>query len=298
MKYLYTVPAFFCAGLASQAAAQSAQDGFYYDGYAELGYFDGGDGNTIGYSDATIGYTDAASGFGGELGVEAVIADGDLYSALYGVLTYQSSFGKLSFGVPRSVVDSYLAYVPTLGGITFYNFGELSLSKRSYVGATYLFTDEETPVGLRYDGAIGTANVGASYSRYDDLDVYNLAANTKFGQTTVTGAIDYLKDGTTDEARYFFGVETNFGQVTAGLLLAQNAYFNDRTSVEAYAKYKPMDQLELTVSALDIGISGIDTAYGLSADYTFSQGLYVKAGVVDAFTSSDTAYNVAFGLRF
>lgn len=298
MKSISVIPVLLCAGIATPVAAQSAQDGFYTNGYAELGYYDqGSNDETLGYAEATIGYN-TSSGFGAEFGIDAAITQDDSYSALYGALTYQSSFGKLSFGAPRGVVDGYLAYVPSLGGNTLYNIGETGLTKRSYMSTTYLFNDSETPVGLRYDGTFGSTNVGASYHRYDDIDVYNLAANAQLGSAMMTGAIEHLASDTMSETRYFLGVETKFGPVTAGLLYGQNALLGNDNTVEVYAKYKPLEQLELSATALNVG-SGTDTAFGLAADYTFSQGLYLKAGVADSFSStSNAAVNVAVGLRF
>lgn len=299
MKYLSIVPALFCAGLASQAAAQ---DGFYTNGYAELSYYSafGGDSNTLGYADATIGYTDAASGFGGEFGVEAVTTEGDSYSALYGVLTYQSSFGKLSFGVPRAALDAYLTSVPSVAGLQIFNIAEYGSTKRSLLSSAYLLSDDDTPVGLRYDGSFGNTNVGASYHSYEEADIYNLAANTQLGQTTLTGALEHVTSPGESDTRYFLGAEAKFGQVTAGLLYSGNFAFSNDAAVEAYAKYKPLDQLELTATALNIDFgAGSNTLYGLAADYNFSQGVYVKAGVADDFQdTSDASYNLAVGLRF
>lgn len=302
MKFIAILPVAFCAGLASPAAAQSAQDGFYTNGFAELSYFSsfGGDGQTLGYSEATIGYTDANSGFGAEFGVDAVITENDDQAAIYGTLTYQSSFGKLSVGVPRAALDAYLASVPSLGGLQIFNIGELGTSKRSIVSTAYLFSNTETPLGLRYDGTFGATNVGASYHNFNGAEVYNLAANYKMGETTLTGAVEHLADSGSTDTRYFLGAESNFGTVTAGFLYSDNRAFSNGAAVEAYAKYKPIDQLELSASALNIDFgSSSTTLYGLAADYSFSQGAYVKAGVADDFQSSnDTSYNLALGLRF
>ena len=291
----------FCLGLTGPAVAQTAQDGFYSNGYAELSYFDfGGSGRTFGYSEATIGYVDADSGFGAELGVDALITTDDDEAALYGAVTYQSSFGKLSFGVPRGALDTYFASVPTVGGMLPFKIGQIGAAKRSFVTATYLFSIDEVPLGLRYDGSFGTTTVGASYHRFDDLDVYNLAANHQFGQTMVSGGLEHVADTTARETRYFLGVETTLGQVSAGLLYSGNIDFSDTTAVEAYAKYKPLEQLELAATALNLATgSGSDTLFGLSADYSFNQGAYLKAGIADDFdTGTGTAYNLALGLRF
>jgi hypothetical protein len=302
MKRVVAIPFLLCAGLATSAAAQSADGSFYTDGYAELSFSDGIgiDSETLGVTETTLGYTDEGSGFGFELGIDAIVGDGDDESAIYGAGTFQSSFGKLSLGAPRPVLDAFLSNVPDVAGLQALNFGTLGLAKRSLITPSYLLTSDEVPYGLRYDGTFGTTNIGASYHRFDDADVFNIAGNYALGQTTLTGAIEHVSDSGFDETRYFLGVESKFGQVTAGLLYSGNFVFTDKAAVEAYAKFKPLDQLELTASALNFDVgAGSTTLYGLEADYTINQGIYVKAGVADDFESgSDTAYNLALGLRF
>lgn len=303
MKQSTALSALLLAGFAGPVLAQSAQDGFFTNGFAEVSQSGGsGDSFTIGRSEATLGYTDAASGFGVEFGVDALITEDDDATGLYGVVTYQSSFGKLSFGVPRPAVDAFLQNVPTVGGLVQLDVGEIGLYKSSFVSTLYLATDEDAPIGLRYDGTFGQTNVGASYQRFADIDVYNVAANYKIGEAVLTGAVEHLTDGDQSETRYFLGAESNFGPVTAGLFYAGNAFVSSGSAVEAYAKYKPMDQLELTATAvsIDAGPSSPSTEiYGLAADYTFDQGIYVRGGVADTLEgSSDTLYNLALGLRF
>ena len=301
MKYVVSSSFVFCLGFAGPLAAQTAQDGFYTNGYAELSYFDvAGSSNTFGYSEATIGFVDPRSGFGAEFGVDALITEDDDEAAIYGAATYQSSFGKLSFGVPRAALDAYFASVPTVGGMLAFKIGQIGAAKRSFLSTRYLFSDGKVPIGLRYDGTFGTTNIGASYHRFDDLDVYNLAANHQFGPTLVMGGLEHVKDTTLSETRYFLGAETKLGQVSAGLLYSGNFDFSDDAAIEAYAKYKPLEQLELAATALNLDTgSGPDTLFGLSADYSFNQGGYVKAGIADDFnTGNSTAYNLALGLRF
>ena len=301
MTFSKALPVVLCAGFAGPVFAQSAQEGFYTNGYAELSYFDSGSGNgqTLGYSEATIGYN-TSSGFGAEVGVDAIITEGDDNTAIYGALTYQSSFGKLSLGVPRAAIDAYLGGVPTVAGAVPFKIGSVGSSKRSAITSSYLLNNGEVPIGLRYDGTFGSTNIGASYHRYDDADVYDLAANYALGQATLTGAIEHFVGGGTADTRYFIGAETKFGQVSAGVLWSGNYAFSNDAAIEAYAKFKPLEQLELSATALNIDVgSGGSTVYGLAADYTFSQGAYVQAGVADSFnSSSDTAVNLALGLRF
>lgn len=301
MKFSKAVPMALCVAYAGPVAAQSAQEGFYTDGYAELSYFRGGSGSEdlLGYSEATIGYN-TSSGFGFEVGVDALITENDDESAIYGALVYESSFGKLSLGVPRAALDSYLANVPTVAGAVPFDIGAVGSTKRSLVTSAYLFGNDEVPVGLRYDGSFGSAKVGASYQRFNDTDIIDLAANYSLGQATLTGAIEHLKDSGSSDTRYFIGAETKFGQVTAGVLWSGNYALSNDAAIEAYAKYKPVEQLEVSATALNLDVgSGASTVYGVAADYSFSQGAYVQAGVADTFTSSsDTAVNLAFGLRF
>lgn len=301
MNYAVRFSLVFCLGFAGPVVAQTAQDGFYTNGYAELSYFDfGGSDRTFGYSEATIGYVDARSGFGAEVGVDTLITAEDDEAAIYGAVTYQSSFGKLSFGVPRAALDAYFASVPTVGGMLPFKIGPIGAAKRSFVTATYLLVEDGVPLGLRYDGTFGTTNVGASYHRLDDQDIYDLAANHQFGQTMVMGGLEHVADAAARETRYFLGVETTVGQVSAGLLYSGNFDFSDTTAVEVYAKYKPLEQLELAATAFNLETgSGSDTLFGLSADYSFNQGTYLKAGVADDFEAGNsTAYNLALGLRF
>ena len=300
MKTLAAVP-FVLLGFGSPVLAQSAQDGFYTNGYAEMSVFNNGSGSDVlGYSEATLGYSDAGSGFGVELGVDGLISEGEDASAIYGAATYQSSFGKLSFGVPRAAIDAFLAKVPTPAGAVALKIGQIGIYKRSYVSAAYLIGGGGTPVGLRYDGSFGAANVGASYHSFENLDVFNLAANYAIGETTLTGAVEVVAANGSDDTRYFLGVESEVGPVTAGLLYTGNAFLSSGTALEAYAKYKPVGQLELAATALRIDTgSDTTTIYGATADYTFNKGLYVQGGVADSFeASSDTLYNLALGLRF
>lgn len=301
MKFTTAAPLLLCAGFAAPAFAQNAPDGFYTNGYAELSYFNGSgsNGDLLGYSEATIGYN-TSSGFGAEIGVDAIISEGDDETAIYGALVYQSSFGKLSFGVPRAAMDAYLGGVPTVAGAVPFNIGQVGLTKRSVITSSYLFSNPDAPVGLRYDGTFGSTNVGASYHRFNDADVFDIAANYQLGGTTLTGALEHISGSGTSDTRYFLGAETKFGQVSAGVLWSGNYALGNDAAIEAYAKFKPLDQLELSATALntDIG-SGASTVFGLSADYSISQGAYVQAGVADTFnSSSDTAVNLALGLRF
>lgn len=301
MKYRLWLTSFLCAVGATPVIAQSQQSGFYVDGYAEFSFSDGFAGNnrTLGYSEATIGYN-SQSGFGLEFGVDGLITRQDDEAALYGALTFQSSFGKVSLGAPRAALDTYLDHVPTVAGLVDLKLGEPGLAKRSVLTTAYLFDSGEVPLGLRYDGSFGSTNVGASYHRYDDTNVYDVAANYQLGDTTLTGALEHTVDDGDSETRVFLGVDGKLGPVTAGLLYSGNYAFGSDAAIEAYATYKPMDELALTASALNFDAgSGSNTLYGLSADYTFGSNAYVQAGVADDFDSgSGTAYNLALGLRF
>ena len=298
MKYGYSIPAIICVGFAGPVAAQSAADGFYTNGVVELEYFDGsGPSDTLGYANADFGITPSAGGFGFDLGVEALSIDGADDAALYGALSYSGGFGKVQIGAPRAVIDDYVA-VPTLGGLEFFDLSLASAFDGSAVSRAYLLSGSDAPLGLRYDGTFGTTRLGASYHSIEGTDVINLAANYRIGEATLRGAVEHLRDDGGSATSYFLGAESQLGPVNAGILYSNLGASGDAEALRLYATYKPIDQLALTanVAAVDTGSSN-STLYGLSADYTFNQGVYVQAGVADG-NSSTSVYNLSLGLKF
>lgn len=298
MKFSSTLPLILFAGIGLPAAAQSVADGFYTKGFVELEYFDGpGSSETLGYANVDFGITPSAGGIGFDIGVEALSLSGDDEMALYGALSYSGDFGKVQIGVPRPVIDDYFD-VPSLGGLTAFDVFGLSGYDGSLVSRAYLLSDIDAPLGLRYDGTFGNATIGASYHTTEGADIVNLATNYRLGETTLRGGLEHLRDDGGSGTSYFLGADTQFGKVNAGVLYSHLGAVGDADALQLYAKFKPIDQLELTANVASIDSGGGDaTLYGLSADYIFNQGVYLQAGIADG-NSADSTYNLSLGLKF
>ena len=298
MKFTAAATFLMLASLALPASAQSVANGFYTKGFVELEFFDGGgSSDVLGYANVDFGITPSASGFGFDLGVEAVSVNGSDDAALYGAVSYFGGFGKVQVGVPRPVIDDYLD-VPNLGGLQFFDIALLSVFDGSLVSGGYVLGGSDAPLGLRYDGTFGSTTVGASYHSVDGSDVLDLAANYSMGKTTLRGGVEHLRGGSGSETSYFLGAETQFGKINAGVLYSNVGTIDDANALQLYATYKPLDQLELTANVAAVETSGSDALlYGLSADYNFNQGAYVQAGVADGEAAS-SVYNLSLGLKF
>jgi hypothetical protein len=273
-------------------------DGYYTNGEFELEVFhSSGDSETLGYATADIGYQQPGGGFGAFVGFDAVSLSGTTESAIYGAISYSGGFGKLQFGAPRAALDDYID-TPTVGGLRIFDLGFGGVTG-SIVTLVYLLQDSDVPVGLRYDGTFGDAKLGVSYHRIEDADVLDLAVNYQLGTALLRGGIEHVSDGGTSATAYHIGAESSFGPVTAGLMYSDSEDFFSARILKGYATYSPIDKLNLTGSIWSFDQGGSNgTLYGVAADYTFAQGIYLEGGVADGTNSTDTIVNASLGLKF
>lgn len=274
-------------------------DGFSTVGEFELEYFDAGSpggGDTIGYASADISYQQPAGGFGGFVGFDAFSTEGTSEAAIYGALSFSGGFGKIQVGVPRAALDDYIE-MPPLGGLRIIDleFGSLS---RSIITTAYLFQSLDAPLGVRYDGQFGDAKIGASYHHVDDADVVDVAVNYQVGNAVIRAGVEVVDQGGSSRTSYHLGANATFGKVETGILLSDANAFGDLRAAQVFAKYSPIDRLNVTGTIFSLnGGSGTNTLYGVAADYTFSQGAYLEAGVADG-SGTDSLYNLSLGLKF
>jgi len=296
----FTAIAALMLSTASPALALDFGNGFYATGDIELEYMDGSgfDGETIGYGSFDIGYEQAGGGFGAFVGVDAYTFDSNSESAFYGALTYSGSFGKFQVGAPRPALDDYIE-TPDLGGSVLYDL-ELSILSGSYLPIIYLGSSSiDTPVGLRYDGSFGAAKVGVSYHNVEEADIVDLGLSYQLGKVELRGGLEHINAGSTNETSYFIGAEGEIGPVVAGVLYGNIGFAGNAEATQVYATYSPLEALDLTACYLALSSSGpTQDIYGLAANYTIYQGIYVEAGYLDAGGSSDAIYNASLGLKF
>jgi len=300
MKKCFKAAAVLGLGFAFPANALDFGNGFSVTGEFELEYFSSeGSSETIGYGSVDVSYEQAGGGLGGFVGFDALSYSGDANTALYGAVTFSGGFGKVQFGSPRSALDDYIK-VPILGGARLLDLEFAFLNGSLFKFARLSLESSEIPLGLRYDGEIGQARIGASIHRLDGVTIAALAANYPLGNVVLRGGIEQFDGEDGSGTILHFGANANLGQLETGVMLTKTDTDEDDEliSVQVFATYSPMEKLDLTFSAVSVQGDDFDgTLYGLSADYTFAQGVFVQAGVFDG-ADTEGGYNLSVGVRF
>lgn len=279
--------------------AVSAQDlNIDTSGVLELEYLSGdGMDETYVFGDVSLSYGPNAgqTGLGFDIGLYGLDADGVEGELIaFGALTYRTSYGKFSFGVPRSAAST-VSRMPEIGGSQILGAGTQAFND-GLVTLAYLIGDE-APIGLRYDGDYGALKGAVSLHRFDDadVDIADIAVSFDTGRFFVSGAYEsvwapsssvqsslHLEIGATG-ANYEAGIG-----YTVGSNLIEDA-------LKAWATYQPSSAVAVTASLLDI--DGASAIYGISGTYSFASGAYLQGGVVDS-SDSDTVFDLSLGYRF
>lgn len=297
------IPAALATALASPVVAQSAPDGFFIKGYAEIeSVHDKNNDDTFGRVDFDLGFEPSSLAsnlpIGFTLGIDSVQASGLHETAVYGALTIGTDFGKWSVGIPRPVVDEYLEF-PPFGGSREAEF-ELSTVGLGSIVTTYSLLADETPYGLRYDGTFGNIDVGATYHRFDDAsaDIFGLAMRYHINDAwTAAGTIEH-GNAASSVTTYAAAIEGKFDRVGGGLRYTHSDIIGSTDVVDGYLTYTPIERLDLTASALHLDAGGTTSLYGLSGRYNSNLGAYVQAGVLDGSNGFATRYDVSIGWEF
>ncbi|MGB3314468.1 MAG: hypothetical protein WBB85_08640, partial [Albidovulum sp.] len=218
----------------------------------------------------------------------------EVETAVFADATYRTSYGKFSFGIPRNAASA-VSRMPDLGGSKLVSL-EQDILTGGIVEAVYLLGDD-TPIGLRYDAEYGMMKAAVSYHRLSDLDtnVFDLAIGYDTGRFFANGSLELVKPGATSSQSAIhveIGASADHYEAGLGYTGGSNVVPD---ALMAWATYRPMDQLGVTATVLDV--DGASTIYGLSGKYTVWQGAYVQAGVVDT-TSSDALWDLSLGYQF
>lgn len=298
MKHLGTASALAFIGMAAPVLALDLGGGFTLSGNLEYERL------SVESTDLGIGLLDAdvsyqhSSGFGGFVGIETLSYSGDSVEAFYGALSYSGDFGKIQIGAPRNVLDDYVS-APAIGGADFFDF-QLAPFTGSILPVA-LLSGDETAWGLRYDGTFGAASVGVSYHDVDGASLVDAAINYSLGQTLLMAGVEQISESGFSRASYFLGAEHDFGQVTAGAILADSELIGDGQTVQAYVVYSPTERLDLTASMLhaELDSDGGDL-YGVDANFDLTDIVYVEAGYLggDLFGGNADVYTVSLGVNF
>lgn len=300
--------------LASPVLADTTYGAFTLKGYAQIESEHTGDMTlSLARANFDMSVDGAALGLGLPLGFTlgydgyrlSYLSHSEQSSGIYGAITYSGSFGKISVGVPRPVLDDFLSF-PMIGGThqLEVNAGTI-FDSMSYMSIMYRMaeTDGGAPVGLRYDGSFGKLTVAASYNSVSEADIDALDVAVKYQLTpaiAVTGMAEHLRAGGDSGTSYYVGVEGSMDRLKGGLSYGRRDLGKPFDTTQAFVSYSPIDRLDLTVSAATMTVSGNTyKRYGFSANYSFYKGAYVEAGYVkDDLYLSDSLWNLALGWKF
>ncbi|AWB48544.1 hypothetical protein HYN69_08490 [Gemmobacter aquarius] len=297
MKHSILVSALMLGASSLPSVAFDFGNGLSATGEVEIEYFDAdGDSETLAYGSADLTFRQPGGAFGGFIGLDAIAISGDSESIFYGALTYTADFGNIQIGAPRPVVDDYFD-APVIGGARIVDLiVPVGRSFRSTI--LTLGGNLDTPAGIRYDGTFGNLQAGASYNRFDGGDIIDAAARLNLDTVSFSGSVERLADdGNFAQTIYNIGAEARLDKLTMGAIYTSLGMF-DQSATQIYAIYSLVENLDLAASYMvfDSAFGG-DDAFGLSAKYGFTNGLYAEAGFSEGVIS-DELYTASVGISF
>lgn len=291
--------------LASSAAyAQSMPQGFYLEGEVGASYLwaNGGDATTADV-DFTVGYSAADSGvpWGAELSVNYFYLENfaNLDPAITGVLYYDFSFGRLSVGIPNSVVEDYVA-TRIFKGRDILFLGEIGLLSSGYVSVLNKgFIVNSSKYGARFDGDMGPLNYGLSYHNYNNgqLSVVSGAMSYEMSNYTFGVGLENLMSGGDSQMVYYASAKGEWGNFGASLQLTGGELIGNETIIAVDADYDLTQSLNVNASYTTFTGTNVDV-WALGTEYSFYDGMYVGAGLAGAAGTSEIIYNINAGWRF
>ena len=278
-------------------SAQSTGAGSPIHGTVELEYSDDGTNDMAllyGDADASFSFNGGGQGMGFDAGLTTYLGEGGSSdTAIFGALTYTTSYGKFSFGLPRNA-SSGLSRMPVIGGTQ-----AVGAFQKAWLGdlplTNYLANDDYF-AGVRYDGDYGAVKTALSFHHTKtDVNFADLAVKYDSGFFFANGSLQYFNGNGGTEATVFHGeagAATDFYDagvgVTSGDKLIPDAW-------QAWASFRPVEQLGISATMLDP--DGAAAIWGLSAKYGFMQGGYVQGGVSDT-KNADALWDVSVGFSF
>ncbi len=294
--------------VAAGAQSSGLSEGFFLEGYGELGLADTTDRADAYYrTDIDLGFRPAdGTGLGLELGFDSFGEQGLHANALYPSLSYNSFIGRFSIGNPRSVVER--GYGPTM---VFSNSTQVDTLFRLAFGSAVnsgLWQGGDS-YGIRYDGALGDALIGASAHRINtagsDMSSYALAFHTPVFQNrsstsiAVFGSVERVESGGKGRTGYSLGAEAQMEKLHGALRYRKSPLAASTELLEGLLDYALNERFKLSLGLAHERSTDATNFYGVGAQYDFLENGYIKGSVVDNSTSgSDPRLDVAVGFRF
>lgn len=213
--------------------------------------------------------------------------------AAYASAGFDSDFGEIGLGRPRSVLD--VGPLPR---------GAPGVPPSLRPLAAEAALNENLGAGLRLTGSRGAISFGTSYHAIEDRSGSVLGFAGRYDVSTVA-ALDNIavfggaeSDG--EEQRFRFGTEATRGITTAGLDLVRSNEDQGRTLSQVYIGLAVTPGVSLGVSGLRDTLEATDTTdtrFGLGASVATQNGAFFRGGI-DGVTSDDPAFEISVGFEF
>jgi hypothetical protein len=255
--------------------------------------------------------------FGADVGIETFgFLNQDVsydLSAYYAVGVVEGKFGKISIGMPRSVMSEYFV-VPKVAGseLLDLDIGFLGSDLVRYVKLLLSDADGEM-YGVRYDGIIGRFNVAASVSQLSDSygngtagNIEEIVAKYAADQWSVTLGTVRFEQGGISANSTSLEVQGHSGKISGGFVFTKLGELflgggaDDGSISRAFASYDVSEAVKLNAQIIDYQIFGNldEMMYSFDVSYKHKTGAFVNAGVISGDTGIDKIFNVSLGYKF
>lgn len=248
-------------------------------------------------ADITLGFNGAAAGsipLGFEVDVLAI--EGDDITAdprFTGSIYYESSYGRLSIGLPRIALDDYIATASLAG----YKLIELGSIFGSAANDALLYGGASFDYGLRFDGTTKDVEFGLSYHMVNETDtVVTGALRFDFSEIYVASAGFEIINESELEHGVFGSVSADYG-IFGGLVSIASPTGSNEIVYAAEMFYEPSENIDFVTGY--ISVDG-ENLFSFDAEYTFMKNAYVGASVLGDFSGNPlytvyAGWNVSFG---
>ena len=248
---------------------------------------------TLLHGDFTLAYS---GGVGFELGA---VADQDLQEgtdafALFGAVTFGTSFGDVAVGAPRPAAD-LLIEIPTFAGMHELQMG-FNANQPSVVTALSQSSGDQS-YGARVTTESGALRYGASLHRLTTQSgtYWQVAGEYATGSGT---EIEGVIEGEDGNLGVLIGANHQAGQFDLGLYLTSQHINGASDAVQGYAGYQISDALTLRGHLrMEDGPVISQNIIGVEAAYDFTNGAYAQFGAADGNETSMTL-DASVGFKF
>ncbi len=298
------------AQVSGGSATENDPGGFFLDGFAEAGAIhDSGSDDRYFRGSFNMGIRPTGGeGLGATLGIELYDFNNaglDL-SGFYPALTYRSFLGSFSVGNPRSVVDAgYGPDIPFAHSTTAEVLTDLAFG--SLVNAATL-ADHDS-IGLRYDGGLGNAVIGASVHRIriagSRATEYAFAFSLPITGSTIEqglsmfGGAERRIRGDSRRLGFIFGAQLQRDRYRGMFRYRKTVLGPDTHLYEGRFEYLMSERVSLNLGLAHSRSGGTGTSfYGLGAAYEFNENGYIRGSILGGRNIDGPALDVSAGFRF